>query len=175
MAVFDQGHALVVGVGADLPNTVDDATGLAGILRDPARCAYPADQVHLLTGEDATRERILSALDVLARSANSGSTVVVYYSGHGYRGGVQEPAVVNRPPDRNTGSQNGGLLDVGLLEFLRRAFEAIFLEVVADDFVCAVENGGRRGRGCRDVFAHSDELGALAREQHCCFRASPPS
>jgi len=85
MAVFDQGHALVVGVGADLPNTVDDATGLAGILRDPARCAYPVDQVHLLTGENATRERILSALDALAQSAGSGSTVVVYYSGHGYR------------------------------------------------------------------------------------------
>ena len=85
MAVFDQGHALVVGVGADLPNTVDDATGLAGILMDPARCAYPGDQVHLLTGADATRERILSALDALARSASSESTVVVYYSGHGYR------------------------------------------------------------------------------------------
>lgn len=29
MAIFDQGYALVVGVGADLPNTVDDAVGLA--------------------------------------------------------------------------------------------------------------------------------------------------
>lgn len=47
---FVHGHALVVGVGADLPNTVDDAIGLASILCDPERCAYPAEQVKLLTG-----------------------------------------------------------------------------------------------------------------------------
>jgi len=85
MAVFDQGHALVVGVGADLPNTVDDATGLAGILNDPARCAYLPGQVRLLTGEGATRAAVLSALDALAQSVDSRSTVVVYFSGHGYR------------------------------------------------------------------------------------------
>jgi hypothetical protein len=85
MATFDRGHALVIGVGADLPNTVDDAAGLADILRDPERCAYPPDQVHLLTGEDATREAVLAALDRLAQAADAQSTVVVYYSGHGYR------------------------------------------------------------------------------------------
>ncbi len=34
-ASFAHGHAVVVGVGADLTNTVDDATGLAGILPRP--------------------------------------------------------------------------------------------------------------------------------------------
>jgi hypothetical protein len=85
MATFNHGHALVVGVGADLPNTVDDAAGLADILRDPARCAYPPGQVDLLTGEAATREAVLAALDRLARAADAQSTVVVYYSGHGYQ------------------------------------------------------------------------------------------
>jgi hypothetical protein len=85
MAVFDQGHALVVGVGADLPNTVDDAVGLVGMLKDPARCAYPPDHVHLLTGENATREQVLTVLDTLSQSAHSQSTVTVYFSGHGYR------------------------------------------------------------------------------------------
>jgi hypothetical protein len=85
MASFDYGHALLVGVGADLPNTVDDAAGLANILKDPARCAYPPEQVHLLTGEEATRGRILSALDALSQSTDSQSTVLVYFSGHGYR------------------------------------------------------------------------------------------
>ena len=85
MAIFDQGFALVVGVGADLPNTVDDAQGLADTLKDPARCAYPSDQVYLLAGEGATRATILSVLDALSRSANGQSTVIVYYSGHGYR------------------------------------------------------------------------------------------
>ncbi|MGD1994345.1 MAG: caspase family protein [Anaerolineae bacterium] len=85
MAPFKQGYALVVGAGADLPNTVDDAVGLADILRDPARCAYPPDQVHLLTGEEATREHVLAALDQLSASTDTGSTVLVYFSGHGYQ------------------------------------------------------------------------------------------
>jgi hypothetical protein len=32
---FGHGFALLIGVGADLPNTVDDALGLADILKDP--------------------------------------------------------------------------------------------------------------------------------------------
>ena len=39
---FSQDYALLVGAGADLPNTIDDARGIANILQDPARCAYPA-------------------------------------------------------------------------------------------------------------------------------------
>ncbi len=85
MMVFDQGHALVVGVGADLPNTVDDAAGLADILRDLVRCAYPPDQVHLLTGEQATAANVRTALETLAASTTPASTVLVYFSGHGYQ------------------------------------------------------------------------------------------
>jgi len=85
MVVFNQGHALVVGVGADLPNTVDDAVGLADVLKDPARCAYPADQVHLLTGEQATATDIYATLETLAESTNPESTVIIYFSGHGYQ------------------------------------------------------------------------------------------
>ncbi|MBK8431290.1 MAG: hypothetical protein IPL28_08370 [Chloroflexi bacterium] len=47
---FTKGHAVLIGVGADLPNTVDDANGLADILKDPSRCAYLANQVQLLSG-----------------------------------------------------------------------------------------------------------------------------
>jgi hypothetical protein len=82
---FDQGHALIVGVGADLPNTVDDAQGLADILKDEGRCAYPPEQVHTRTDENATREAILTALDQLAQSTDPQSTAIVYFSGHGYR------------------------------------------------------------------------------------------
>ena len=67
---FVQGHALIVGVGADLPNTINDAIGLADFLRDPSRCAYPTNQVHLLTGKDATRKAVLLALDDLAQSSS---------------------------------------------------------------------------------------------------------
>jgi len=85
MDAFDQGYALIVGVGADLPNTVNDAIGLADILNDPTRCAYPPAQVHLLTGENARREHILAALDTLSLSTTSQSTLIVYFSGHGYQ------------------------------------------------------------------------------------------
>ena len=81
---FIHGHALVVGVGADLPNTVDDAIGLASILCDPERCAYPAEQVKRLTGPAAGREAILKALEELAELTDPEATVVVYFSGHGY-------------------------------------------------------------------------------------------
>ena len=82
---FAQGQALIIGVGADLPNTVTDAQGVADILRDSGRCGYPAAQVTLLTEEAATREGVLAALDKLAASTTPDSTVIVYYSGHGYQ------------------------------------------------------------------------------------------
>ena len=52
-------HALIVGVGADLPMTVTDAQGVAAILADPARCGFDPAHVGVPTGPDATRERIL--------------------------------------------------------------------------------------------------------------------
>jgi uncharacterized caspase-like protein len=80
---FDRGHALVIGVGADLPVTETDARGLADLLRDPARCAYPQGQVTLLTGSSATRVAILDSLDALAQAAAPETTTLVYFSGHG--------------------------------------------------------------------------------------------
>lgn len=81
---FTQGHALLVGVGADLPNTVDDATGLAALLADTERCAYPTGHVHLFTEQQATRSQILNALDQLAASSDASATIIFYFSGHGY-------------------------------------------------------------------------------------------
>jgi len=85
MTLFKQGYAVVVGVGADLQNTVDDAKGLADILVDADRCAYPKDQVQVFTGKDATRDDILKVLDTLSKTTDTESTVVVYFSGHGYQ------------------------------------------------------------------------------------------
>ena len=82
---FEAGHALIIGVGADLPNTIDDAEGIANILKDSERCAYPETHVRLLTGSDATRNDILDAFEKLAQQSNADSTVIVYFSGHGYR------------------------------------------------------------------------------------------
>jgi hypothetical protein len=85
-AIFEHGHALLVGVGGlDLPTTVDDAKALAEIFRDPGRCAYLPANVSELTGNMAARADILSSLDALAKKTTHKSTIVVYFSGHGYR------------------------------------------------------------------------------------------
>jgi hypothetical protein len=82
--LFVAGHALLIGVGgADIPKTVDDAKALADILKDQERCAYPPEQVKLLTGQDADRNRILDALDRVAQSSDINSTIIIYFSGHG--------------------------------------------------------------------------------------------
>lgn len=84
---FDNGHALIIGVGADLPVTISDATALRNVLIAPNRAAYPSDQVELLTEAKANRQEILQAFDRLIERANrtSDATVIIYYSGHGGR------------------------------------------------------------------------------------------
>ncbi|MCX6676755.1 MAG: caspase family protein, partial [Methanothrix sp.] len=76
--------ALLIGAGADLPFTIDDARGIADILKDPERCSYPPGQVELLVGEAAHRQAVLDALDRLAEKADESTTVIIYFSGHGY-------------------------------------------------------------------------------------------
>lgn len=80
---FENGYALIIGVGADLPCTVRDAQAVAQFLTDPTTCAYPPEQVQLLTEEKATCQQVLASLDTLAKQTNRDSTVVIYYSGHG--------------------------------------------------------------------------------------------
>ena len=85
-------HALLIGVGdythprfAGLPATVRDAQALAAVLTDPARCGYLPANVKVITSPDATAANIRAALESLAQSTNSQSTVFLYFSGHGGR------------------------------------------------------------------------------------------
>lgn len=85
---LDDFQALVIGVGsyryfADLPETVSDATNLASVLVDPARCGYPRNGVRLLTEREANRDAILQAIEDLSVGADVDATTVVYFSGHG--------------------------------------------------------------------------------------------
>jgi hypothetical protein len=84
-STFTNGYALLIGVGADLPVTVQDATAVRDLLVNPARAGYPVDQVTLLTETTADRKKILAAFDHLIEQANSDpeATVIVYFSGHG--------------------------------------------------------------------------------------------
>lgn len=80
------GHACIIGVGDpnDLPYTANDAVGLANILTKEDRCAYNRDNVHTLVREKATKQGILKKLEDLAGQTNPESTVIIYFSGHGY-------------------------------------------------------------------------------------------
>ncbi len=82
---FTHGYAVVIGVGADLSVTIDDAQGFVNLLLDPTRCAYPVENVQLLTSENPRRDDILAALDRLAQQIQQDpeATAVVYFSGHG--------------------------------------------------------------------------------------------
>jgi len=91
---FVHGYALVIGVGScryspwSLPVTVKDAKALLGALTDPNLCAYPDNNINirLLHDDEATRDTILNGLDWLRQASLSDpeSTVVIYYSGHGF-------------------------------------------------------------------------------------------
>src|SRR5690606_4500093 len=73
--------------GYALPTVARDAAALREVLVHPARCAYPAEQVRLLSGSDATRDGIYAGLswlkERLAADRSGNATAVVYYSGHG--------------------------------------------------------------------------------------------
>lgn len=88
MTEFHAGFALVIGVGGDLPATVQDAEAMAEILRSPEHCAFPAEQVELLAGKEADRAGVLAGLDWLAEAVarEDNATAIVYFSGHGVDG-----------------------------------------------------------------------------------------
>ncbi len=84
---FPSGHALLIGVGGDLPMTSRDATVLRDLLVDPGRGAYPPGQVDLRIDGQASRQGILEGLERLIRNVEAAPevTALVYFSGHGGR------------------------------------------------------------------------------------------
>jgi serine/threonine protein kinase len=86
------GVALVIGVGqylrADcieaLRFAAHDAIALADALADPGLCAFPRDQVLLLTNGDAGRDQLVQRLSRwLPERARGAELVVIYFAGHG--------------------------------------------------------------------------------------------
>jgi hypothetical protein len=89
MLIMDNAHALLVGIAAyenvnPLP-PVKDAAEMARLLTSPDQCGYPADNMRLLTDAQATGAALRQELSDLARRTNAGSTVFIYFSGHGGR------------------------------------------------------------------------------------------
>lgn len=67
--------------GANLEGCVQDAVNLAKLLRE--RFQFAQENLALLLNEQASRARILAALDDLAQRTEADDVVVVHYSGHG--------------------------------------------------------------------------------------------
>jgi uncharacterized caspase-like protein len=93
--MFEHGYALLIGIDQNktpklaLPIVKKDVTRLKEILTHPERCGYPEDNVLMLTGTEATREKILDGLDWLKAKLDAdpdpNQTAFIYYSGHGHR------------------------------------------------------------------------------------------
>jgi hypothetical protein len=93
--LFTHGYALLVGVDQSsvdkwaLPDVAKDIQALAEVFTHPQRCAYPSDNVQVISGQEATRQGILDGLDWLQgriqADASRDVTAIVYYTGHGWR------------------------------------------------------------------------------------------
>lgn len=98
---FENGYALLIGVNENrvgkwaLPDVMKDIKALAEVLTHPMRCAYPERNVKTITGQEAIRQGILDGLEWLQEriqaDTSGNSTVVVYYTGHGWRNEQVEP------------------------------------------------------------------------------------
>jgi serine/threonine-protein kinase len=84
--------ALVIGVGeyqhagriARLRYAVRDARELARLLADPDVCAFPRDDVKLLTQERARRDKVVHHLSSwLPERARGADLALIYFAGHG--------------------------------------------------------------------------------------------
>lgn len=91
-AEFTNGYALLIGVGRykdealdSVPATAKDAEDIYSTLIDPNVCAYPKDQVHVWTNEDATKKNIIDTLNHMKDQVpeEENSTVIIFFSGHG--------------------------------------------------------------------------------------------
>lgn len=83
MSKLDNAYALLIGVGADLKESVTDATAIYNLLADETLCGYKEENVFLLTEEKATKQGIFDALDNLIEITDKNSSILIFYSGHG--------------------------------------------------------------------------------------------
>jgi hypothetical protein len=113
-----QKWALVVGIGhftdtkiPQLNYTGSDATAFATALKDPTIGGFPADNVHVLTDEQATTKNIKEELNWIARHAEPNDLVVIYVATHGTPRTTDTAGGANYLITYDTEVYNGGTLD----------------------------------------------------------------
>jgi len=110
--------ALVIGVSHfndqsihRLNYTIQDATALATELKDPRIGRFPAENVHLLTDEQATTRNIKSELNWIARQAAPNDLVLIYVATHGSPRSLDSVGGVNYLVTYDTEMYRAGSLD----------------------------------------------------------------
>ncbi|MGA2569239.1 MAG: caspase family protein [Terracidiphilus sp.] len=113
-----QKWALIVGIGkftdSQIPGlkfTGADASAFADALKDPNIGAFPADNVHLLTDDQATTKNIKEELNWIARHAQADDLVVIYVATHGTPRTVDTAGGANYLITYDTEVYSGGNLD----------------------------------------------------------------
>jgi uncharacterized caspase-like protein len=113
-----QKWALVVGVGRftdsgipALHYTTADANAFAAELKDPSIGGFPADNVYVLTDDQATTKNIKEKLNLIARSAGANDLVVIYVATHGTPRGADTAGGANYLVTYDTEAYNSGALD----------------------------------------------------------------
>jgi len=125
---FEQGNALVVGVGAyqhepeaNVPMAVADARAVAQVLQDAHTCGYTPGKVQFIQDAGATKAGLLTALDELGKRVKREDTVFFFYCGHGANGTDGNYYLVSHDA-RLQGSRvvaGSGISEAELLEKLR--------------------------------------------------------
>ena len=115
---IQQKWALVIGIGkftdAEIPRlnyTTADATAFAAALTDPNIGQFPADNVHVLTDDQATTKNIKEQLNFIARNAQSNDLVVIYVATHGTPRTVDSAGGANYLVTYDTEVYKGGSFD----------------------------------------------------------------
>ena len=144
---FEQGHALLIGVAnypyvCPLPETVlNDARDLGSLLIEAAICGYPSKQVVALLDDQATGNRIRTALADLAARTGPDDTAVVFFSGHGaQKMGVTTPQEYLLPYDCHSHNLPGTAISGEEMTAMLRQIKAGRLLVLLDS--CHSEGAG---------------------------------
>lgn len=108
MARFEHGLALLIGVdeskvpGWSLPAVAKDIAALEQVLTHPDRCAYLPENIRTVRGAAAARQGILDGLGwlqaQLQAAGSAETTVIIHYSGHGWRDASVDPPVYYQIP-----------------------------------------------------------------------------
>ncbi len=115
---IQQKWALVIGVGRftdsgipALHYTTADANAFATELKDPGIGGFPADNVYVLTDDQATTKNIKEKLNSIARTAGANDLVVIYVATHGTARTIDTAGGANYLLTYDTEAYKAGNLD----------------------------------------------------------------